>query len=470
MKYDVLYHSQDEWLLLHDGTITRKQPYPTLRKPTLVVTDFNQAASGMIALEGNPTHATPLIQKRLRGDGLIDQDAKIIIHQNKNAGRSYQALYTAVEMDEWQRMLSWTENQPDHCLLFTRTAVLWAATPIGTGMFYLEGRNLVFMANLKHHIIHASAIAFGNADEDLELAVRNLAERVRDMLSNRRMPADGEEYADDIQEAAEDEDEVVVKWNFGFMVNADLSERLAQVFASEAGLEVNHVATSLLTNEQGVQLHSTLPQLIQQLPLSVSHCSSKALWMTRAEKTLPWASLASLLLAVALVGQATNWTLTAQRTRLDSQNEAALLLPIQERIAALRLQNHHPVNYPTEQLFIQRSLAIAKRTDPVSLVNTLRLSSTEGIRILRLYLDNHAVATTDSEGPILIIEGIVDPVGSIPVDSLLARFVGHLRHVGYQALPVANGQSSMINQTPAGYFSYQLQTNAKENSGEARQP
>ncbi len=142
------------------------------------MSDFDGAVSQVTSLEGSPAHAVALIEKRLRADGLIDNESKILIHQTRTVGNGYQALFTAVPLDRWQQMFAWAEAQPDHCLLVPTTALLWRMLKPGRGIVLHGGRQVVFLASLRDRILHASALAFSDSREDLELTVASLAERV----------------------------------------------------------------------------------------------------------------------------------------------------------------------------------------------------------------------------------------------------------------------------------------------------
>ncbi|MFA5489309.1 MAG: hypothetical protein WC284_08835 [Candidimonas sp.] len=455
MNYALLYQGNDEWQLFQDGKVIRLPPYSALKRPTLVLTNFSNAVSGLVALEGNPAHATPLIEKRLRSEGMIDQGSKILLHQIRLVGKGYQALYTAVSMDEWQRLFSWSESQPDHCLLFAQTSLFWSCTTAGEARVYYDGKSLTFIANLKHQMLYASVITFSASTEDIEVAVQTLAERVKEMLAR--------EY---------DGDQALrIGWAPISSLSATEAQRLADDFAQRSLTQVELAPLSTFTDEQNNVIHSALPALCASLPLSKTISSSRSRWMYMAERSLPWASLASLLLAVALVSQATSWTLSEKAARQATQAEIERRQPIEQRIAQLQMHKEIPSNYRVEQRFIERSLTISQRHDPVEIIETVRHSSTSGIRILRTYLADSLDGKTDVRSKFVVVEGVVEGDSNIQSGSLLARFVGSLRNAGYHAIPTDGASASGAAQLPIGFFSYQLRpiTDTKSHSSEPMQ-
>ena len=116
---------QGHWLLFDGATVTRSDSRPRLAGAAVVVSDFENAVSNVISLEGSPAHAVALIERRLRSDGMIDGESKILIHRTRSIGAGYQTLFTAVPLDLWQQTYAWAEAQPDHCLLIPFTSLLF---------------------------------------------------------------------------------------------------------------------------------------------------------------------------------------------------------------------------------------------------------------------------------------------------------------------------------------------------------
>ena len=155
-----LLHMDGQWLAFDGNRVNRLDTRPKLDRSAVAIVDFDGGVSQVISLEGSPAHAVALIEKRLRADGLIDNESKILIHQSKTVGNGYQALFTAVPLDRWQQMFAWAEDHDDHCLLVPSLALLWRMLRPGRGVVLHSGRQFTFVANLRNRIVHVSGLAY----------------------------------------------------------------------------------------------------------------------------------------------------------------------------------------------------------------------------------------------------------------------------------------------------------------------
>ena len=146
MSRQYLIQQHGGWLVFDNGRVSRSETRPRPQRSALAITDTEGSVSSVASLEGSPAHAVALIEKRLRADGLIDNDSKILIHKVHTVGAGYQALFTAVPLDLWQQTFAWAEAQPDHCLLVPATALLWSKLGVGQVLVCQSGRQLTVLA------------------------------------------------------------------------------------------------------------------------------------------------------------------------------------------------------------------------------------------------------------------------------------------------------------------------------------
>ena len=128
------------WIVFDNDTVTLSTTRPRVEQPAWLFCEFEGGVSSVVSLEGSPAHAVALIEKRLRADGMIDGDGKILIHKSRTMGAGYQSLFTAVPLDVWQQTFAWAEAQPDHCLLVPITSLMWNAIKSGEGLVVQNGR------------------------------------------------------------------------------------------------------------------------------------------------------------------------------------------------------------------------------------------------------------------------------------------------------------------------------------------
>lgn len=545
-----LLHQDGHWLAFDGDRVTHLDARPKVDRATVVITDFDGSISQVTALEGSPSHAIALIEKRLRADGLIDNESKILIHQTKTVGNGYQSLFTAVPLDRWQQMFVWAEGQADHCLLVPSVALLWQMLKPGRGIVLHSGRQFVFLASMRNRMVHASALAFSESDSDLEMTVAALAERAGKELagaddalealsvewygtltaapeaaaqafqpivvplpsSDERLarisarhkdptprlaetPADAGTHADDDAmtfdgqfdpvEGAIAEDMPAEGWPADDAAAVDsfahepafaaqapthtgashrwLDETLLEVFSARSGTSVRLGPHTIVRDEQGRSYRSSVAYLAANANAltAVNPLASRLMYL--AERLLPWASAASLVLALTLGGLGGRWTLAAHDAsrRADSLNSE--ISAIDTEIAALQQQQAMPESYPQLLQFIERAGGLHAALDPHATLLAVREAAGDDVRILRLRLDPAA------DGGTLRVDGMVKrQMGEDAQGMRVSRFVQRLRAAGYVPTAVDPLSGGSRAQSPGGSFSYQLKRATRtEDQGDA---
>lgn len=541
MKPQYLLHQDGRWLSFDGRHVRPLDARPRLNRATVVVTDFDGAVSQVTALEGSPAHAVALIEKRLRADGLIDNESKILIHRTRTVGNGYQALFTAVPLDRWQQMFAWAENQPDHCLLVPTVALLWRTLKPGRGVVLHSGRQFVFLAAVGERIVHASALAFSDSHDDLAMTAASLAERVgRELAEGDALQALDVQWVGAltpvpapraVRPASAAQDVVLSRWGararhddtpteraaagaagaaHPHPVPADdgttldgmasdgtptngtptngmtfdgqaeyvydalpvetaavedapaaaavgathegwLDEWLMHAFAAGSGATVALAPHVRVTDEAGRVYRSGLPNLAAAAGAQVAVNSGAARGMYLAERLLPWASAASLVLALGLGALSGRWALAAH----DARNRADALQTeidgLNAQIAALEPRQALPESYPAQARFVERAANLEAALDPTAALLAVREAAGRDVRILRLRLDQNTQTQT------LRVDGAVnhgaDPSGQ---GMQIARFVQRLRDVGYVPEAIDPQTGNARAQAPGGSFSYRL--------------
>ncbi len=188
MEANVVLHLDGQWTLLEAGK--RTQPvtdYPRLEAPAYVLTDFNGALSGVSVINGRADYAAPLIERHLRDDGLVDEETKVLIHHGARTLDGYQVLYTAVPTNVWQRLQSWAQAQPEHCLVIPQTALMYRL--LGNerpGVVFRSGRRFACLVRQKNALTYASVLAFGDSEEYLRISIKALSDRIGEQLAEKK--------------------------------------------------------------------------------------------------------------------------------------------------------------------------------------------------------------------------------------------------------------------------------------------
>lgn len=508
-----LLHLDGRWLAFDGDRARHLDARPRLDRAAVAVTDFDGAASQVIALEGSPAHAAALIEKRLRADGLIDHESKILIHQSKTVGNGYQALFTAVPLDRWQQMFAWAEGHDDHCLLLPSVALLWRMLRPGRGVVLHSGRQFTFLASLRNRIVHASALAFSDDESDLAMTVAALAERAGRELAGDDGALDalevewygtltaapaGATRGGALPPAAADDDTPTARTDdahpalqegagggMGFDGQFDppsgvdaapaaaapvalaagrwLDETLLEIFSERSGASTRLGPSTMVCDDHGALYRSGIARLASSAGAlhAVNPVASRLMYV--AERVLPWASAASLLLALALGGLGGRWTLAAHDALSRAEAYDAQIAQVEAEIAALQPQQAIPDDYMQLVAFVERAGALHAALDPNAALHDLRVAAGDDVRILRLRLDPAGEGQPDR----LRVDGMVKPAAGGDAQGMqVARFVQRLRAAGYLPEAIDPQLGNARTQSPGGSFSYLLRRAAPASTAE----
>lgn len=512
MTPQLLLHQDGRWLAFEGEAVKALDGRPRVDRSSVVITDFDGAVSDVASLEGSPTHAKALIERRLRADGLLEGDSKVLIHHLRTVGNGYQALFTAVPLDRWQPMFAWADDQDDHCLLVPTMALLWKLLAPGRGVVLHSGRKVVFLAALRGGVVHASALAFSDARDDLAMTVAALAERAGRLLSMD----DGALEPLEVQwigaltplpavvargaaapRAPRRADPVLDRWptpedtttertdaaspSMSFdgqdeyrhappstgeappapaaepppSIDGDgaLDERLIEIFAANSGASVALAAHVEVVDAAGRRCRSGIPPLAARAGAGVAVNSPAARAMHVAERVLPWASAASLLLALGLGALGGRWTLAAHAENTRAEALRAEIAAIDDDIAALAPRQGIPGDYGPLLDFVARATSLGAALDPTATLLELRDAAAGDVRLLRVRLDSPA-----GEPTTLRVDGVVNYAAADDAGQgqQVARFVQRLREAGYVPVAIDPQADSARAGAPGGLFSYRL--------------
>ncbi|RPD85779.1 hypothetical protein EGK76_08110 [Luteimonas sp. 100069] len=459
-----MIQQQDEWLVFDGQHLTRSAVRPKLQRAAVVISDFGNAVSNVVSLEGSPAHAVALIEKRLRSDGLIDSESKILIHKTRTMGGGYQTLFTAIALDLWQQTYAWAEGQPDHCLLVPSTSLAWAALKPGQGLVMQSGRSITVLAMLRHDMLYRTSLAFSDDPTDLAMTVGALAEQ----------------FAEDVAGGQDTLEPLVMRWCPVLVRKPEddapwADDTLREIFAARSGLKINTVPVRRVVDEAGHEYRSGFGwmQSVASPAIAVNPVASRVAYL--AERVLPLASAASLVFALVLGALATRWAMSASEADSRADQLHADIAQMQARIDALADQAGVDSDFPATLTFVERAARLQSGADPATSLALVRAASRDEVRILRVRLEptadvatgfnagmdsaamnqmrGGAAAAPASQGYTLRVDGVVDPQRGTP-GMQVPTFVDRLRRAGFDPQPLdpqgegANGRAS------SGFFSY----------------
>ncbi|KWN22005.1 hypothetical protein WT83_04860 [Burkholderia territorii] len=445
------------WVRLDDEADWRMPDYPAVSDAAVVISDFGaDALTGEIELEGSPVHAPALISRKLAAQGAADGETRVLIHALQKSSSRYQAIYTAINLAQWQRLMQWRQARPRVCLMVPVMSLLWRQVGPNRGVVAHSGRQLILLAQSDKRLIHCTTVGFSESVADLETAARALGERVRAELAVT--PALGEDFK--------------VVWHVVLSkVDSDesrpTSEALAGAFVDATGLNVELAPSQILGGEGAAHLESSLPSLwrAHSFLASVNPLTERISWGLER-----WAWVWSgLMCSVALVSLIVAGGLFARVHRVN--NEAAQIRmqaeALHEQIVQLKPQTVMPTGFDawSQELIAQQ--VTQKKFDVERIVKTVgNAAHTSGVAILRIYTVSPPVGKgrPDVGGrpsprepeKLLVVDGATPAGGDGAQVDKLARFVQALRAAGWVASSVDTIAGHVEGNLLAKVFSYRL--------------
>jgi hypothetical protein len=433
MNAAVLLHLDGSWTLIEENRVRTVPEYPRLAAPTLVLTDFGGAVSGVSTIHENKCYAEALIGRRLRDDGAIDNEkAKVLIHHGASVPGGWQALYTAMPMVLWRRMRSWIASQEEHCLVIPQTALMHRLIRRdGEGIVFHGGRKISVLAQGQGKLHYFSARVRGDTEDDLHACATTLAGRVR---QEQAQEAFGQRLA--------------FRWySFG-------KDGLAGIFAAHLEGGADEVERESYLQEDGghrpLPLKALAPCLSERIALNTPVARASYF----AERNIGYFSLYAGVLVTACLAVDLAFFFQTGAVRAET---AALREEIQKIAAPASggagAAGALPSDFLATRDFIDLLSAAETGTDPGDLLQDLRAAAGRDIKLLRIFMqpeDRH-----------IVIEGWVDAANG--GDRQLAGFLADLRRLGFE--PEAANASLASRAYPGSAFAYQLSPASRGKGG-----
>jgi hypothetical protein len=442
-----LFQGLNEWKMISHDRLKLLKPFSNIAEETLFVINTSGSISGAFNFEGDSKHAKVLIERRLRTNGAIDDEAKIVVHEIIETTGGYQALFTAIPIVEWVRMMSWVGDQPNHCMVVSLLECLRnELKKPGEAIIYRGEKELVFLAWLPSRFVQFSIQTYSSSHEDVLSAIPALAMRIETELGEIGLDKEALLLtrwaafdADDTNEKPDNEFiEIVVK----------------QIQSSIQPLKHHRLKT-----ESGEKVLSALPEFLVNFKISHALNGNQEKIQLAATKYTVGVTLFALLIAILSLVQTgvysfQIWELNDQITtkRKDIQT-------VENSIEALANKKQIPAAYRNLENFLNSAAEVRESFDVVILLQTLKDASSTGTRVLRVYgeaktSDSKSVKdtkTNENQKLLFINVGTELDGNRVPI----IRFIDTLKNANYEVIPV-DSQATDGNGNLGNVITYQL--------------
>lgn len=421
--------------------------YSSLQQPCTVAWHPEQSSIGVASFEGDPRHATTLLERRLRAQGEISSDVKILILESQQVGRGYQVLYVTVALDEWQQMLSWAGSQQHICRLTLATALAFKRVQAERAVVLHAGRHFHFFARHDGQLVHLQAVSVDDNVADLGAVAAMLGAQAREEMAARGC------------------NKFEVTWVPAAFKGArsDL-DAVTSAFAAAAQAEVELELESLgAPDAPSPEVHSGLLVLARHVrPKDLLNQGEDKLHVL-AREYLPYGAVVATVAALGLAYVGYGWMRDASALRLQAHQLQAEEASVRESISVIARDTAVERPAVNRQVDVLHMLSkVQGDHDPVHLLHALRLGSQGGIRILSVSSVRPSAASGDAskavDEPAVVVDGTL-PENAINSDRdtrSLSTFVKTLHEHGYRAEPVDIRSAAAGQDMSTRLFSYRV--------------
>jgi hypothetical protein len=428
MNAATLLYLDNQWRFCEDGNFRDSPEYPRLDYPALLLSDFGASISGVSVLSAHNRYLDALISRRLRDDGQVDGETKVLIHGKQRSGGDYQVLYTAVPMETWQRLQAWALAQGEHCLLIPHVALMFRLLHgDDSAVVFHGGREFSLLTRQRGVLSYYAVFALSAREEDLREAVKALASRVP------------RARASDPQESLQ------LSWYALSAASPEQTDELVARFSEACGARVQ--ASQPGRAEPGDAAHPLFPGAKSPYfwaRLAVNPGMSQINYVS--ENALPLLARGAALAALAFLVWGGVLLVQAFTTNIGAAQD-------QEQARQILQSTPPPAPFApgflVTRAFVEGIGKAQAGVDPYTLLAYLREAARNEVHLLRIRVNDG-----------ITIEGWTESRGS---DDALSGFVTRLRQLGFspEAIDAPQGADTRRN----GFFAYRLQA-ATAQSGE----
>lgn len=408
------------WVHCHGHQAQEVPAWPRLAHSALVVLDLDDIFTDVWRFEGKSEYATALIEKRVRTQGLVEGMAHIVMHRLVKVPGGFQAFFSAVSLELWQRCTQWAQEQADHCLVMTTAGLLCQGVESGSARLLLSQRRLMCFAHTEEGMVFGSTQALGSGPTAMASASQVLTANQSALLT--RLGSDAVEWGTLWSTQPADIDTCLVT------LQGVLNGTPTVIPASELSLVGERVQTVLPALARDAAARHALNPFAERLA-----------W--RAERWVSAITVVTALAGVALMGVGLWVSRQAAEQQMAGLNQRSELTALQNRIQAVSIVEAPQKLLPVADF--SRALDEGARYDPLAFLAVVKASSGRDIRIQRVRLET-------TTGQVRVRAFRVDGVVALGASASVTRWVSQMAAAGWTLKAL-----DPIEVAP-GAFSYEL--------------
>lgn len=303
--------------VLNKNSLTPIEQFADISGVKRVVTDFDGAMFDVETIAGPPSHAAPLIERRLRDQGVLDSAGRVLIHHTAHTGGTTTAFYSAISAKTFGAYHDEAEQQKDHCLLLPVASLLYryllSSKDKSGALIFRQSRYLYLLIVVDGEVVGATqALGFSSGVEDMRPAVENLVEQLNRIEKDTGYELDSITWLNWAEAESEGDD-------------------LPLFFEEKSGISIEMVAQKSLF-DGAVTYQSSLDELLACMDDADAANDASGRVFLKIEKFLPIAVVLLISCCAGLFGANLFWSEETKRmeAKLQSSEVAGVRASIAE--------------------------------------------------------------------------------------------------------------------------------------------
>lgn len=416
------------WYSSHGDSWEISPDFPVLSGPCRILTDFDGAPAGVMAVDTKPEFAPSMIEKRVRSEGLVDGEAHVLTHNLIYAGGSSRVLYTAVPVTAWNEMFAWLDGQSSMGLVFSIEAAMLALAQRYGAVMCRVGRQFRFLVSQPDKLSYVTTTAFSDDQDDLDIALINLMDRAgpKLLVNEARLPVF---WCDLLASQRDDGARLVSQFSQRMGVKVVIAP--VQHFDSKDG----PMRTAVETMMDAMSWRAAVNPLSQRIAAIIDQFSKPI-------------AAAVALVGLSMFAVSTFWiSQTIQiHARIDHLNQQINTV-LQHTAGQDSSPDRLLVSYAPTIAFLDSLTRAAHSPDLLAILADIRQAADKRVRVMRIQLSPNGAFRVDG----MPINGATD--------AAISGFLAKLKIIGYRVTAMDPGGQSQL----PGFFSYSVQKDTSSN-------
>lgn len=422
-----ILQANETWHSFDEETYERIEKFSKTKKNSIFIVSSAGSISGLMNIEGKEKYANIIIEKKLKKEGQVDDEVKVIIHKILKSTDSYQVLYTAYPLDEWNKIIAWANEQDYHCMVvpIIRLGIEEALRTNKWVLISTENTITIIKANKIEFQIE-TVRAFSSGLDDKIKAINSIIKRINNKKKQH------------------------IIW-FNTLTNEKIQNENLKV---KEHVESEFNITLENKNKDEEESNKSIEMLCQHFESNwaMNDATEKIKFLMSSVKNKAY--VISALISIIGIGQAGLWLWESEYIKKEIDKQNAQNENIKEAVKKLKSEKKTVEGRVELINLIQNIENIKSNIDVTTLLTVLKDAKKDDVRILRVFGEVNTQRLSQNQNKKETKLFIDVSSGDDGEQRPMLGFFDNLRNYNYQVIPVETQGSS--NEITRSIYTYQL--------------